>query len=161
MSLKSFLNKIGHFFSNLFKSLTKVAKKAVEVGVDVTNAIKQFDTEHPEAANLLTALIPGTLDDKIRDRVRAALPDIMVRLRLADATLDGKADEVLIAGIKAIQSLTGSERNTFLNSLSVLIAEVAADGEVDLDDLLYLQQWFYKNQKEDEVDTTVDEEENQ
>lgn len=155
MSLKSFLHKIGQFFSNLFKSLTKVAKKAVEVGVDVTNAIKQFDTEHPEAANLLTSLIPGTLDDAIKDKIRGALPEIMVKLRLADATLDGKADEILIAGIKAVQSLTGSERSTFLNSLSVLIAEVAADGEVDLDDLLYLQQWFYKNQKNDEIDTTV------
>jgi len=157
MSLKSFLRKIGDFFSNLFKSLKKEAKKAVELGVEITNAIKEFDTAHPEAADLLTALIPGNADDIVKERIRAELPGIMIKLKLAGDTLDKTDVEVLLAGIKEIQSLTGSQRSIFLNSLSVLIAEVAADGEVSIDDLLYLQKWFYENQKVEEVDTTTEE----
>lgn len=156
MSLKSFLHKIGQFFSNLFKSLTGIAKKAVAIGVEVTNAIKEFDALHPEAANLLTALIPGHVDDDIKNKIRAELPLIMVKLKLVDSALDKTDVEILLAGIQAIQDLTGSQRSVFLNSLSVLIAEVAADGEVDLDDLLYLQKWYYENAPKEDIDTNVE-----
>ena len=123
--------------------------------IEITNKIKDFDTAHPEAADLITAIIPGTWDDKLVARLRAALPKIMIDLKLAENVL-GKDDvTILLEGIKALQSIAGPSRTVFLNSLSVLIADVAADGEIDLDDLIYLQQWFYKNQHVEEIDTTT------
>lgn len=155
MSLKSFLKSIGNFFAGLFKGLKAKAKLAVAIGVELTNAIKKFDVDHPEAADLVTAIIPGTWDDALVAKLRAALPKIMIDLKLAEEVL-GKDDvTVLLEGIKAVQSIAGPARTTFLNSLSILIANVTADGEIDLDDLIYLQQWFYKNQHENDIDTTV------
>lgn len=157
MSLKSFLRKIGEFFSNLFKSLKKEAKKAVEIGVHVTNAIKEWDTAHPEVLNTITMLIPGDIDDKIKDKIREKLPVIMTDLKLVGDTLEKTDAEVILEGAKALQALSGNVRSTFLHSFSILVADVAADGEVSVSDLIYLQEWFYRNEHEVEVDTTVEE----
>ncbi len=156
MSLKSFMRKIGNFFSKLFKGLLPELKKAVHIGVTITDAIKNYDTAHPEIADIITKLIPGDLDDKIKDTLREKLPVVLTELRLVDATL-GLTDpnEIVAAAVKTIQQLSGDYRSAFLNSLSILIAQVAADGNFNWDDAAYLMKWYYDNKNIAEVDTTV------
>jgi len=157
MSLKSFLHGIGQFFANLFSKLEPVLKKAVAVGVTITDAIKNFDTAHPELTDIITKLTKGTGDDKAVALVREKLPDIMIELRLVDATLGlTDPDEIVAAGVKVIQQLSGDYKSAFLNSLSIIIAQVASDGKLDWDDAVYLLKWYYDHKDVEEVDTTVD-----
>ncbi len=157
MSLKSILNAIGNFFANLFKDLAPIAKKAVAIGVQVTDAIKKFDTEHPDVTDIITKLIPGDADDRAAALIREKLPSVMIELRLVDATL-GLTDpnEIVAAGTKVIQQLAGDYKSSFLNSLSIILSQVAADGKLDWDDAVYLGKWYYDHKNVDEVDTTVE-----
>lgn len=155
MSLKRFIKNVAKAISNLFKGLTKVAKKAVDLAVKVVNEIKNFDAENPQAINFITALIPGDVDDKIVAAVRAKLPKIMISLKLVDETLKLSDTEIIIAGIKELQKLKGIQRNITLNSLAILIADVAADGRITWDELSMLVKWYYDNVANKDVDTTI------
>lgn len=156
MSLKSWFKEVGQVISRIFRMLTKASKKAVDVAIRVVDEIKSFDTAHPEAANLIAALIPGDVDDKIVAKIRAKLPEIMTKLRLADATLQLSDLEIILAGIKALQSLEGVYRKTALNSLAILITDVIADGKITWDELAMLPKWYYDNVADDDVDTDLD-----
>lgn len=144
MSLKKFFQKIGAFFQRLFEGLLPELKKAVHVGVTITDAIKNFDLTHPGAADILTAIIPGEWDDNLKNKIRENLPKIMTELRLVDTTLNlTDPNEIMAAAIKVLQQLSGDYRSAFLNSASIVIAQVAADGKFDWNDVVYLEKWYY------------------
>ena len=157
MSLKKFFRKIGQFFAKLFQGLLPELKQAIHIGVIITNTIKKFDTGVGAGSiDIITALIPGDLDDKIVARLREKLPMIMIQLQLVDKTLNlTDPDEIVAAGIETLQQLSGDYRSTFLNSLSIIIAQVASDGKLDWNDAAFLLKWYYDNQYIEAVDTTV------
>lgn len=146
MSLKTFLKKIGDFFARIFKSLAKELQEAVAIGVKITEAIKTFDDNNPTVADVITAIIPGDLDDKIKARLREMLPKIVVELRLVDAAKGlTDPDEIMLAAVKVIQQLDGDYQSAFLHNFSILAAQVAADGKLSWSDAVYLLEWYYRN----------------
>jgi hypothetical protein len=156
MSLKTVLQKIGKFFENIWLHLKPELKFAVKIGLEITNAIKNFDTAHPEVGDILTKIIPGTLDDKGLIRMREELPKIVVELQLVDAQLNlTDNNEIMMAALDTIRRLTGRARNTVLNSLSQLIAQVQADGKLDWNDVAYLQKWLYDHIDNPNVNTNI------
>ena len=144
--MKKIINRILAFLSGLFNGLPAKLKKAVHIGVTITDAIKNFDTSKPIVADIITSLIPGELDDRIKDVLRANLPKIVIQLRLVDETM-GLTDpnEILVAASKFLQQITSdySIREGFLNNLSIVIAQVAADGKFSWDDAAYVLKWYY------------------
>lgn len=144
--MKKFLKKIGEWIAKLFGNILPEVQKAIKLGVTITEAIKTFDTNNPFAADILTQIIPGDLDEKIKDKIREELPKIMVELKLVDATLGlTDPDEILIAATKVIQQLEGDYSSAFLHNLSILISQVAADGKLNWSDSIILVEWYYKN----------------
>ncbi len=142
MSLKSFLNSIGHFFEKIFKGLKKPAKLAIHWGVLITENIKNFVDS--EAADVLTSIIPGTLDDKIKEKLRTAIPEILVKLKLADECADETDPQKLTAcAIKVLQAIEKPFRNDFLDALAVQIGIVAADGKLTWDEAKSVLKWYY------------------
>jgi hypothetical protein len=83
MSLTTFLTKIWAGIKNLFDGFPSELKIAIHIGVIVTEAIKTF-VDSPEA-DVLTAIIPGSIDDDIKNLLRAKLPAILTELKLADS----------------------------------------------------------------------------
>lgn len=144
--MKKLLKEIEAFVADLFKGLLPEIQKAVHIGVTVTQAIKNFDTANPEVADILTAIIPGDLDDTIKNKIREELPKIIIELKLVDATL-GLTDpnEIMLAAMKVIQQLDEDYSSVSLHNLSILIAQVAADGKLDWSDAILLVEWFYQN----------------
>jgi len=156
MSLKKFFRKIGQFFEKLFKGLLPELKKAVHVGVTITNAIKEFDLANGGTVDIITKLIPGEWDDKLKEKVRDELPMIMVQLQLVDNTMTlTNKDEIVASAVKTLQQLSGDYRSAFLNSLAIIVAQVAADGKLDWNDAAYILKWYYDNQNVDAIDTNV------
>src|SRR6185312_12767521 len=86
MSLKTFITKIWGEIKALFEAIPVEMQNAVHIGVLVTENIKNF-VDSP-AADILTAIIPGDLDDEIKNWLRAKLPAILTELRLADSCGD-------------------------------------------------------------------------
>ena len=145
MSLQSFLTKIWSEIKSLFEGIPSELKTAIHIGVQVTQNIKTF-VDSP-AADVLTAIIPGDIDDEIKNWLRAKLPAILTELKLADSC-SGLTDPAAITecAVKVLQGLDGDIQSAFLHNLSILVAEVAADGKLTWSDGVYLLEWYYKNE---------------
>ncbi len=145
MSLQTYLSKIWAEVKALFDGIPAELKTAIHIGVVVTENIKNF-VDSP-AADVLTAIIPGDIDDEIKNWLRAKLPEILTELKLADscsALTDPTA--ITACAIKVLQGLDGDIQSSFLHSLSILVSQVAADGKLTWGDGVYLLEWFYKNE---------------
>ncbi len=147
--MKKLIQSIVAFVSKLFRNLPALLKNSVPIGITITNAIKNFDDKNPEAADILTAIIPGDLDDKIKVLLRANLPKVVVELRLVDATL-GLTDpnEIVVAASKVLQTIKSdySVREGFLNNLAIVISQIASDGKLDWNDAAYLIKYYFDHE---------------
>lgn len=146
--MKKLLNAIKNFIAKIFNGLAAKAKFAVGIGYNITNAIKNFDTKNPQVADIITALIPGDLDDKLKNKLREHLPKIVIQLKLVDNTL-GLTDpnEIMMEAIRTLQQINSDYfiREGNLNNLSIIIAQVSADGKLDWNDAAYVLKWFFDN----------------
>jgi hypothetical protein len=123
MSLKSFITKIWTEVKSLFEGIPTELKTAIHIGVVVTENIKNF-VDSP-AADILTAIIPGDIDDQIKDWLRAKLPTVLTELKLADrcsALTDPL--QITACAVKVLQGLDGDIKSAFLHNLSIFIAQV-------------------------------------
>lgn len=145
MSLKSFLSKIWAEVKSLFDGIPAELKTAISIGVVITEGIKTF-VDSP-VADVLTAIIPGTLDDDLKTLLRAKLPEILTELKLAD-NCSGLTDpsQITACAVKVLQGLDGDIKSAFLHSLSILVAQVAADGKLTWSDGVYILQWYYQHE---------------
>lgn len=145
MSLKSFINKLWTEIKNFFDGIPTELKTAIHIGVVVTEGLKTF-VDSP-AADVLTTIIPGNIDDDLKYLLRVKLPKILTELKLADSC-GGLTDPSLITecAVKVLQGLDGDISSAFLHSLSILIAQVVAgDGKLKWSDAVYVLEWYYQN----------------
>ena len=145
MSLSSFLARIWAEIKSLFAGIPAELKTAIHIGVLVTENVKNF-VDSP-ATDVLTAIIPGDVDDEIKSWLRAKLPAILTELKLADScgTLTDPA-AITECAVKVLQSLDKDVQSPFLHSLSVMAARAASDGKLSWADGVYLLQWYYEHE---------------
>jgi hypothetical protein len=146
MSLGKFLAHIWDAIKHLFNGLPADLKTAIHIGVVTTTAIRNF--VYSPGADVLTAIIPGEVDDIIKQRLRDALPKILLQLKLAE-NCTGLTDisQIVECAIRNLQSIEGDFKSAFLHDLSILIAQVAADGKLSWSDGVYILQWYYDHTK--------------
>jgi len=145
MSLKSFLSKIWNEIKALFDGIPAELKTAIHIGVEVAENVKTF-VDSP-AADILTAIIPGNIDDEVKSWLRAKLPPILTELKLADSCgqLTDPGD-ITKCAVRVLQGLDKNIQKAFLHNLSILIAQVAADGQLSWSDGVYILQWYYEHE---------------
>lgn len=144
--MKKLLRIIGDFIKRLFIGISPMLKTAVAIGVEVAEKIKDFDTANPFVGEIITSLIPGSVDDMLKAKIREYLPKIVVELKLVQVTVGlTDPDEIMIAAIKVLQQLDKDYKSAFLHNLSIMVARVAADGKLDWSDAVYLMEWYYQN----------------
>jgi hypothetical protein len=145
MSLKIFIAKIWAGTEGLFSNFPSELKTAIHIGVAVTENLKNF-VDSP-AADILTAIIPGEIDDQIKNWLRAKLPAILTELKLADscgALTDPQ--QITACAVKVLQGLTGDVKSAFLHNLSIFIATVASNGKLSWSDGVTILEWYYQNE---------------
>lgn len=154
MSLGSFLSKIWDHLKQLFGALPKELKNAINIGVTVVEAIK-VAIDSP-VVDVLTAIIPGDIDDRIKEWLRAQIPNILVEMRLA-SDCSGLTDpnEITACGLKVLSGLGVDAKSAFYHNLSILIAQIAADGKLTWSDGVYLLEWYYQHKDEPEVSVQI------
>jgi hypothetical protein len=142
MNLKPLLTKIWNSIKNLFAGIPADLKSAIHIGVVVAENIKLF-IDSP-GADILTAIIPGNVDDKVKDLLRSKLPLILSELRLADNCRDvTDPAQLTTCAVNTLQKLDGNVKSSFLHAVSILVAEAAADGKLTWSDGVYLLEWYY------------------
>jgi hypothetical protein len=109
----------------------------------VAENIKTF-VDSP-ATDIITALIPGTIDDKIKDLLRSKLPSILSELKLAESChSSANATQLTTCAVNAVQALQGDVKSAFLHNLSILVAQAISDGKLTWSDGVYLSEWYYQ-----------------
>lgn len=145
MSLTSFIAKLWSSIQSLFNSFPSSIKTAVHVGVTITENIKHF-VDSP-VVDVLTALIPGDVDDKIKLLLRENLPQILDSLKLADGCGESTDPQYIVkCVIQTLQNLEGEIKSAFLHSLSVLLTQLVADSQLSWSDGVCVVEWYYQNQ---------------
>lgn len=71
MSLKTFLQSIGNWIKGLLDGIPNEIREKAEIALRVTDLIKQY-IDSP-VADIITAVIPGDLDDEVKEKIRACL----------------------------------------------------------------------------------------
>lgn len=150
----SFITRLWDHIKQLFGSLPHDLKVAIHIGVTVVDAMKTVLDSG--VTDVLTAIIPGDIDDKVKDWLRAKIPTILIELKLADQCA-GLTDpnEITACALGVLQKIDGDVKNAFFHSLSVMIAQVAADGKLTWSDGVYLLEWYNTNKNHPEVAVQV------
>jgi hypothetical protein len=144
MSLKTFLTKIWAGIESLFNSFPAELKTAIHIGVIVTENIKNF-VDSP-AADILTAIIPGDIDDEIKNWLRAKLPEILIGLKVDDSCGSlTDPQQITECAVKVVQGLAGDVKSALLHSLSIFIAQTASNGKLTWTDGVTILEWYYQN----------------
>lgn len=147
MSLKTFFKNLFSGFKPKIKGLDIKIKNGLHIGVTIAEGLKKvMDTPVPD---ILTAIIPGEWDDKLKDLIRAKLPQVLIELKLVE-NCAGLTDSVQIiqCATRELEKLVGDDikaaaRINFLDSIAVMIAQIASDGKLTLDDAKYLVKPYY------------------
>jgi hypothetical protein len=149
MSLKSFFKNLFGGLKEVFKKLPQFEKNALRIGVEIVDNVKKA-AESP-VADILTAIIPGTIDDTIKTKLRAWLPKLLIELKLAESCSHlTNPNEIVNCAITTLQKINGdwtqdAIRKKFYDNLAAMITLVAADGKLTLDDVKYLIPFYYDN----------------
>ncbi|TWJ01702.1 hypothetical protein JN11_01856 [Mucilaginibacter frigoritolerans] len=144
MSLKTFIEKIWADVKTLFENIPTELKTAIHIGVLITENIKAF-VDSP-AADVLTAIIPGDIDDDIKNWLRAKLPTVLTELKLADSCSSlTDPQQITACAIQVLQGLDGDVKSAFLHNLSIFIAQVASNGKLTWADGVSILEWYYQN----------------
>ncbi|MBD1394621.1 hypothetical protein [Mucilaginibacter glaciei] len=143
MSIISFLKRFWLNIKSLFDSFPSSIKTAVHIGVTVTESVKLF-VDSP-LADALTAIIPGNIDDTIKQALRKELPTILINLKLADDCGQFRdAQQITKCAIQTLQNLDSSIKSSYLHNLSVLIAQLASDSKLSWSDGVCIVEWYYQ-----------------
>jgi len=147
MSLISFLKKIWTGIKSLFDSLPVEYQSAIHLGVIIVENMKKA-IESP-TADILTTIIPGDIDDKIKSVLRQQLPQLLTELKLADNCMELTDSTAIVnCAIQTLKDLNGDIKSAFLHNLAIFIAQIAADGKLTWSDGVYLLEWYYRNKFE-------------
>jgi len=143
MNLKNIISDISNWASNFIGKILPSSRDFLNLASTIVNFVKNFDGEHPKILDTLVSIIPGKLDDHLLEKLRNALPNIVVKMKLAQDEANKTPDEIFTDAVKLIQSMEPEYRAVALGGLWVHISNVLTDNGVSLKDLQKLQQVWY------------------
>jgi len=144
MSLKSFIDGIWSAIKGLFHKLEQEEKKLLPIVITVVQNIKNF-TDSP-VADVITALIPGDVDDRIRERLEDYLPKILMELNMLNtcqALPDANAQLQCI--LQNLKLSSDSAKDIYYHGLASLILTDLSDGKLSWSDCVGIAEYYYKN----------------
>ncbi|WP_146382873.1 hypothetical protein [Mucilaginibacter pallidiroseus] len=143
MTISSFIKKLWNNIKAMFTKFPGDLQNAVNTAVTITENLKKV-IESP-AIDILTAIIPGNLDDNLKIALRAAIPKILVNLKLSQKFEDDESsDKVLLNAVTALNKIDGQLKSAYLHNISVLVAQITADGKLTWGDGVFIVEWYYQ-----------------
>lgn len=141
---KRIFSGLAIFFRNVFTKARAIAEKVIPVGIEAVEIIKKF-VDSP-ATPLLTALIPGGVDDMIAIKLREILPDILLKLRIAEECAKKTSnDEIIQCAIEALKKYHPTAQKAYYLTIASMISEALADGKLSWSEVVMITQYTYDN----------------
>jgi hypothetical protein len=142
IKLRKWLQGIWIGISKMFHKLEKETKELLPAVVKVVNEIKKV-IDGP-IADVITAIIPGELDDKLKDKLRAILPGVILKLNIIAAVNDLQDENEKLQAILAAINLSADEtKNIYYHGLGALILEELSDGQFTWSDATAALEYYY------------------
>jgi hypothetical protein len=138
--MKKILEQIKTWLQAKFKKGFDIVKRNSHVAVKVTEQLKIVIGS--PIADLLTALIPGDLDNEIKYKLRQVLPEVAAKVAIGHNIIQASDDPTTaLAAIKAyIESLGIDARKDWWVLFSAKVMEAISDGEVTYAEIVMLTQ---------------------
>jgi hypothetical protein len=144
MSLRIFLRHMWLSIKNLFDKVEAEVKKDVVVAITVVQQVKAV-VDSP-VADIVTALIPGNVDDQIKVRLREILPKLILELSLVESVTDIEdQNEQLQVILDKLKLSSDAVKNAFYHSLASIILEKLSDGKLSWSDAVAISEYYYQN----------------
>jgi hypothetical protein len=144
MSLKSFIAGIWSAIKGLFHNLAEEEKKLLPIVIGIIQNIKVV-ADSP-VADVISALIPGDVDDKIRAKLQEFLPKILMQLNMLN-TCQSLQDpnEQLQCILTNLKLSSDDAKNIYYHGLASLILTELSDGKLSWSDCTAIAEYYYKN----------------
>lgn len=141
--MKKILSQISDWLKKKFKQGFDAAKKHSHVAVKVTDELRKVVAS--PVADLLTALIPGDLDNEIKYKLRQELPKIAAKVAIAHNILQATDDPTtaLVKIREYIASLGLDAQRAWWVDFSAHVMEALSDGELSWPELVAITQKAY------------------
>lgn len=134
--------KLWSGIKKLISGLDKEAKKLLPIAIAVGENIKKV-IDSP-VADVLTALIPGNVDDVIKLKLRGFLPKLLLELHMVEAIANIEDENERLNAILAKIKLSSDDaNNVFYHGLSALIIEKLSDGDFSFSDAVVVSEYWY------------------
>jgi hypothetical protein len=141
--MKKILTQVSDWLKRQFKQGYDAAKKHSHVAVKVTDGLRKVVAS--PVADLITALIPGDLDEEIKYKLRKELPGVAAKVAIAHNILQAEEDPTLALGKirEYIASLGVDAQKSWWVDFSAHVMEVFSDGDVTWSELIIITQKAY------------------
>lgn len=150
--MKKFFAMILAFLVSLWNKADQLVKRVTPVAIGVVNEVKKINESFTGdiIETIITAVIPGTADDKIiktiRDKLRTTLPKVLTVLNISQSIAQIEdPNEQLKAIINAINLSSDEAKNTYYHGLCALIIQDLSDGKVTWSEAVQIAEYYYTN----------------
>lgn len=144
MSLKTFIAGIWSAIKGLFHNLEEEEKRLLPIMISVVNNIKNV-VDGP-IADVVTALIPGDVDDKIRTKLQEFLPKIILELNMLNTCQQlSDTNAQLQCILQNLRLSSDSAKDIYYHGLASLILTELSDGKLSWSDCTAIAEYYYKN----------------
>lgn len=141
------MKKIFSFLKRLFRSLKTLAQKFVTPSVLVVEALKKA-VDSP-VMPIITAIIPGNLDNKIVEQLKKHLPLVLQLLRISDECLKLEAaDEIIICAIKKLKEYEPEARAAQYHSIAAMLSVYLSDKKLSWREAIHLSEEIFQQMKQ-------------
>ncbi len=127
-------------------------KENSELAVKITSKIKEI-LDSP-VVDILTAIIPSDLDDRIKGKAREIADKIAKEVAIAHQLVQASATnaEAWSALIGHLQTIVPEGRTAFWVQFSAKLNEALSDGKLDFTEAVILTQMIFKEQKLSDIE---------
>lgn len=141
------MKKIFSFLSKLFRNLKGLIEKWVRPAVTVVAAIKKA-VESP-VTPVITAIIPGTWDDMLVQKLRLHLPRILKILKISEECIKLEAaDEIILCAIKKLKEYEPEARAANYHNIAAMLSVALADRKISWREAVHLSEEIYQETKQ-------------
>lgn len=107
--LSLFINNFPAFVEKLFKKIPEELKEQLSTVIAVVNGVKSF-VDSP-LSDVLVAIIPSTIDDKVKDWLEKRLPEVLEKLNLINDGVISLSEDKAIRGaqLRSVSSVLTEE----------------------------------------------------
>lgn len=141
--MKNLFQKIVLWVKGMLGSLLDHFKGIAVVAVNITDKLKTI--VESEVLDIVVDLIPGDVDDKILDKVRAILPIVIAKVSLSSNIIEGSESnsEAIAKLVEHLKSLNPEGRKAFWVLFSAELNIALSDGKLSFSEGVILSQLVY------------------